>query len=81
MEKQNLPVPVRKKERTRFLWEDILRFSKNKYLTAVILILIGLLGVVVPVIPGLLLFLLALALVRKGMMTRLRRYFRTTKKD
>ncbi len=77
MEKQNLPVPVRKKERTNPLWEEILRFSKNKYLLALILILIGLLGVVVPVIPGILLFLLAIALLRKGMMARLRRYFKT----
>ncbi len=81
MEKQNLPVPVRKKERTPLLWEDILRFSKNKYLTALILVLIGLLGIVVPVIPGILLFLLALALLRKGMMPRLRRYFKTGKKN
>jgi hypothetical protein len=77
MKKQNLPVPVRKKGQAHPLWEEILRFSKNKYLLALILILIGLLGVVVPVIPGILLFLLAIALLRKGMMARIRRYFKT----
>ena len=76
MEKQNLPVPVREKDRDHPLWEEILRFSKNKYLLALILVLTGLLGVVVPVIPGILLFLLAIALLRKGMMSRLRRYFK-----
>jgi len=62
------------------LWEDILRFSKNKYLLALSLVLIGLLGIIVPVIPGILLFLLALALLKKGMMPRLRHYFKTNKK-
>lgn len=34
------------------LWEDILKFSKNKKKMAVGFILLGILGFVLPVIPG-----------------------------
>ncbi len=62
------------------LWNDILKFSKNKYVTALILVLIGLTGIIVPVIPGILLFVLAIALLKKGTMQKLRRRFRSNRK-
>lgn len=58
------------------LWEDILSFSRNKYSLALTLIAVGLLGIIIPIIPGLLLFILALALVRKGWASRFRRRWR-----
>lgn len=70
-------LPVKKEKKP--LWEDILSFSRNKYLIAIVLILVALLGLVVPIIPGLLLFLLALALLRKGWMPRLRKRWRLWK--
>lgn len=63
------------------LWNEILRFSKNKYIIALILVLIGLMGVIVPIIPGLLLFIMAIALLKKGTMQKLRRRFYSRKKQ
>lgn len=54
------------------LWNDILEFSKHKILLAVVLILIGLTGFIVPIIPGILLIVLAVALLRKGTMSKIR---------
>ncbi len=63
------------------LWNEILNFSKNKYITALILVLIGLLGIIIPIIPGILLFVIAVALLRKGTMQKLRRRFRSSRKE
>ena len=62
------------------LWDDILAFSKNKYLLAIILILIGMLGIIIPIIPGILLFVIAVALLRKGTMSSIRQRFRLWRK-
>ncbi|KAA3611315.1 MAG: hypothetical protein D8M58_15220 [Calditrichaeota bacterium] len=70
MEKNNLPTPF--KEKSRPLWDDILKFSRKKYGWAFLLILIGLFGLVIPVIPGLLLFLFAAALLKPGLMAKVR---------
>ena len=59
----------------RPLWDEILSFSKNKYLLAALLVLIGLLGFVIPIIPGILLIVMAVALLRKGTMKALRKRF------
>ena len=59
----------------RPLWDEILKFSKNKYQLAIVLILIGLTGFIIPVIPGSLLLVMALALLRKGTMNCLRDRF------
>ena len=69
MKKQNLPIPFKG---TRPLWDDILKFSRKKYGWAFVLILIGLLGIVIPVIPGLLFILFAIALLKPGLMTKVR---------
>lgn len=60
-------------EKQRPLWEDILKFSKGKYTLAFILVMFGLLGLIIPVIPGLLLLLMAVALFKPGLMTKIRR--------
>ena len=54
------------------LWEDIKKFSSNKYSLALILVLIGLLGIVIPIIPGILFFLFAIALFKPGLMAKIR---------
>ena len=64
-----------KKQTDQTLLDEILSFRKHKYLWAVLLVLIGLSGIIIPIVPGFLFFLLALALVRHGMMAKLRRYF------
>ena len=69
---ENKKLPVQHREKSRPLWDDILKFSRKKYGLAFILILIGLFGLVIPVIPGLLLFLFAAALLKPGLMTKVR---------
>jgi len=67
----NLPKKI---EQSRdVLWEEIQRFSSKKYYWAALLIFVGLLGLVVPVIPGLLLIAFAVALLKPGLMAKLRR--------
>lgn len=61
------------------LWEEIRTFSKNKIVIAITLVLVGLLGIIIPVIPGIFLFLLAIALFKKGWMTKFRKKFRLWK--
>ena len=39
----------------RPLWKDIVSFSKDKYKIATILIILGVLGLILPIIPGILL--------------------------
>jgi hypothetical protein len=61
------------------LWEDILKFSKNKYILAALLILISLTGIIIPIIPGIFLFIIAVALLRKGWMANIRNRIRLWK--
>lgn len=61
------------------LWEDILKFSKNKYILAALLILISLTGIIIPIIPGIFLFIIAVALLRKGWMAKIRNRIRLWK--
>jgi hypothetical protein len=69
MKKSNLPAKFKEKSP---LWGDILKFSRKKYGLAFLLVLIGLLGIVVPIIPGLLFFLFAVALFKPGLMAKVR---------
>lgn len=66
----SLPVPT--DEDPKPLWEKIKHFSRNKYGWAFILVLLALVGIIVPVIPGLLFLLLAVALFRPGLMRKIR---------
>jgi len=66
---------LKKPEKPESLFDEIHRFRKRRILWAILLICVGLTGVVIPVVPGTLLFLFALALIRPGIMEKLRRYF------
>ena len=62
--------------KSRLLWEDILRFSKQKYKFAAVLIIIGVLGLVIPVIPGMLLLLGAVFLIKPEWYQKAKRFFK-----
>ena len=70
MDKDKIPVEYSKKSKP--LWDEILTFSRKKYGLAFILVLVGLLGIVVPIIPGILLILFAVALLKPGLMVKVR---------
>jgi uncharacterized protein YqgC (DUF456 family) len=59
------------------LWEDILRFSRHKYKFASALIILGVLGLVIPVIPGILLILCAVFLVKPEWYHKVKNFFNT----
>jgi preprotein translocase subunit Sss1 len=61
------------------LWEDIRKFSKSKYFIAIALIIIASLGFVIPIIPGIIFIVLAIALFKKGWMSKIRTRFRLWK--
>ena len=61
------------------LWETILPFTKKKYILIPSLILLSLLGIVVPIIPGIVLFILAIMLMRKGTAAKMRKKIRLWK--
>jgi uncharacterized protein YqgC (DUF456 family) len=61
------------------LWEEILPLTKKKYILIPLLIILSLLGIVVPIIPGIALFILAIMMMRKGTASKLRRKFRLWK--
>ena len=47
----------------RPLWEDILKFHKNRISLGIILVILGAFGLLIPILPGLLVILLGLALL------------------
>jgi uncharacterized iron-regulated membrane protein len=63
------------------LWEKIREFRKSKISWAIGLLLLAALGIIVPIIPGLILIILIIALFKKGWMEKLRRRFRLWKID
>ena len=73
------PRPIIKEEKP--LWREILAFNKSKYLIVIVLLLLAASGLIIPIIPGLLIFILALALLRRGWMTELRKRIRLWKID
>ena len=60
---------------TQPLWADILRFSKQKYKFASVLIILGILGLVIPVIPGILLILAAVFLIKPDWYHKFKKFF------
>ena len=63
-------------EEKKPLWEEIKSFSKAKYIIALALLLLAILGIIVPIIPGIIFLILAIALFRKGWMSKIRERFR-----
>ena len=51
-------------------------FRKKKWLIVILLILLGMSGAIIPIIPGTLFILIAIALMRRGWMQKIRKYFR-----
>ncbi len=45
------------------LWEDILEFHKNRKLLGIILVILGSVGLLLPILPGVLVIILGLALL------------------
>ena len=45
------------------LWEDILEFHKNRQLIGILLVILGSAGLLLPILPGVLVILLGLALL------------------
>ena len=48
---------------TKPLWEDILKFHKNRQMLGIILVILGAAGLLLPIVPGMLVLLLGLALL------------------
>ncbi|MEJ2545184.1 MAG: hypothetical protein P8Y99_14040 [Calditrichaceae bacterium] len=61
------------------LWEEIRSFSKTKYFIAIALIILAALGIIVPIIPGIIFIILAIALFKKGWMAKIRERIRLWK--
>lgn len=61
------------------LWEEIRSFSKTKYFIAIALVILAVLGIIVPIIPGIIFVILAIALFKKGWMAKIRERFRLWK--
>jgi flagellar biosynthesis component FlhA len=59
------------------LWVSIRRFSRNRPFLAILFLILGIIGVVIPVIPGLLFIFLAIAMFKRGWLSKFRRYFRS----
>jgi hypothetical protein len=57
------------------LWQDIIEFSRNKIKFGIGFILLGMLGLVIPVIPGILLVSVGVFLVKPQWYESFRRWF------
>ena len=57
------------------LWHEIKKFSKHKSKIAIGFILLGLLGLVLPVIPGILLLLIGLFILKPEWYEKFKRKF------
>jgi hypothetical protein len=60
---------------TNPLWQDIIKFSYNKTKLGVGFILLGILGLIIPVIPGILLLSVGVFLIKPEWYESLRRWF------
>ena len=57
------------------LWQDIIKFSRNKSKLAIGFIVLGLLGLILPVIPGILLLTVGVFLLKPEWYESFRRWF------
>ena len=57
------------------LWQDIIEFSRNKTKLAITFIILGILGLVLPVIPGILLLGLGIFLIKPEWYAIFRQWF------
>ena len=57
------------------LWKEIKDFSRHKYKWAIFFIILGLMGLVLPVIPGVLLLAVALFILKPEWYNKLKKKF------
>jgi uncharacterized protein YqgC (DUF456 family) len=57
------------------LWHDIIKFSRNKTKLAIGFILLGILGLVLPIIPGILLLTVGIFLIKPEWFDSVRKWF------
>ena len=57
------------------LWQDIIEFSRNKTKLAITFIILGILGLVLPIIPGILLLGLGVFLIKPEWYAIFRQWF------
>ena len=60
---------------TNPLWQDIIEFSRNKTKLAISFIVLGILGLILPVIPGILLLGLGVFLIKPDWYSLFRQWF------
>ena len=60
---------------TNPLWHDIIKFSRNKSKLAIGFIALGLLGLILPIIPGILLLGVGIFLIKPEWYETFRRWF------
>jgi uncharacterized protein YqgC (DUF456 family) len=59
------------------LWQDIVRFSRHKYKFVFALVILGLVGLVIPIIPGMLLLLAAIFIIKPEWYYKFKKFFKT----
>ena len=62
------------------LWQDILKFSRDKYKLGSGLIVLGILGLLLPVMPGVILVLLGFYLIKPEWFERAKQWFGKSEK-
>ena len=60
---------------TNPLWHDIIKFSRQKSKLAIGFIALGLLGLIIPIIPGILLLAVGIFLIKPEWYESVRRWF------
>ncbi|NOX90407.1 MAG: hypothetical protein GXO77_15470 [Calditrichaeota bacterium] len=65
-----------KKQNSKTLLDEIKKFRSHKYFWVAGLLLLGLSGLIIPILPGFLFIILALALIRPGWMAKIRKYLK-----
>jgi uncharacterized protein involved in cysteine biosynthesis len=58
------------------LWQEIKRFRKNKFFIFFFFLVLAAIGFIIPIIPGIVLLILALAFIKKGWMAGIRKHIR-----
>lgn len=65
-----------KPEMKQVLWHEIKRFRKHKFFIFLFFLVFAAVGFIIPIIPGIVLLILALAFMKKGWMAGIRKYVR-----
>jgi hypothetical protein len=59
---------------TNPLWEDILKFSRNKKKMAIVFIFLGFLGLILPIVPGFALLALGVFYLKPDWYAKIKRW-------